>query len=77
MDALRRKGLIVELEEKLDELSRRLRGISGSISDVLFSIDGQHLDTDGKSVKQFAAEYFDVQNQAQKIRKRIEELRSE
>jgi hypothetical protein len=76
-ESLKRKGLIVELEEQLEAATLRLKGIVGSIHDAMFSMDGTHLDTDGKAIRHFAGEYREVQEQAHKIRQRIEELRSQ
>lgn len=73
MDRLKRRGLIAELQEELDGIERRLKGIAGSIGDATFAIRS-HLDTDGKSVEQYGREYRECQDKGRRIRQQIEEL---
>lgn len=75
LDALKRKGLIAQLEEELAAVELRLKGIAGSISDAIFPIRS-HLDTDGRAVAQYGREYLECQLQGQKIRARLEELKN-
>lgn len=74
MDRIKRRGLIAELEEDLDRVERRLKGIAGSINDATFAI-GSHLDTDGKAVEQYGREYRECQDEGRRIRAKIEELK--
>ena len=74
LDRIKRRGLLAELEEELERVRRRLKGIAGSLSDAMFSMDLTHMDTDAKAIEQFAREYAQAQAEGHKLRQQIEEL---
>jgi hypothetical protein len=75
-DRLKRKGLMVELQERLDAVEIDLKGIAGSLQDALFAV-GSRLDTNADEVARHAQRYVEVHRQGVELRKRLTDLQNE
>jgi hypothetical protein len=75
-DRLKRKGLMVELQEQLEAIEIDLKGILGSLQDASFPI-GSRLDLNADEIVRHAQRFVEVHRQGIELRKRLSELQNE